>query len=88
MAAPTCLRCGGKRWVRYFSETTDGDLEEALRLCPCNHRREAARGAAYYCEEPKREEPKRAKNNSKEKPASRCIGVVELRVELWCSRFL
>jgi hypothetical protein len=25
------------RWVRYFSETTDGNLEEALRLCQCNY---------------------------------------------------
>jgi hypothetical protein len=49
-----------------FSETTDGDFEEALRLCPCNHRPEAARGADYYCEE-----SERAKNISREKPASR-----------------
>ena len=81
MAAPTCLRCGGRRWVRYFSETTDGDFEEAFRLCPCNHSRiEAARGAPYYyCEEPRRG----ASSISREKPASRCIGVIELRVELW-----
>ena len=36
MAAPTCSRCGGRRWVRYFSETTDGNFEEAFKLCPCN----------------------------------------------------
>ena len=83
MVAPTCLRCRGRRWVRYFSETTDGDFEEAFRLCPCNHRPEAARGAGYHCEE-----PTWAKNISREKPASRRIGVIELRVELWCSRFL
>jgi len=80
MAAPTCLRCGGKRWVRYFSETEDGEFEEAFRLCPCNYRPEAARGEAY------REEPKWAKNISRGKPADCCIRVVELRVELWCSR--
>ncbi len=34
---PSCSECGGTRWVRYFSETTDGNLEEAFRLCPCNH---------------------------------------------------
>ncbi len=83
MAVPTCLRCGGRRWVRYFSETTDGNFEEAFRLCPCNHRLEAARGAAFY-----REEPECAKNISRERPDSRCVGVVELRVELWCRRFL
>lgn len=37
MATRTCPECGGRRWVRYFSETTDGGLEEAFRLCPCNH---------------------------------------------------
>ena len=41
MAAPTCSRCGGRRWVRYFSETTDGNFEEAFRLCLCNHKSEA-----------------------------------------------
>jgi len=37
MAAPSCPQCGGTRWVRYFSETREGDFEEAFRLCPCNH---------------------------------------------------
>lgn len=37
MSAPPCSECGGRRWVRYFSETTNGSLEEAFRLCPCNH---------------------------------------------------
>jgi hypothetical protein len=70
MAAVTCSRCGGRRWIRYFSETTDGNFEEAFRLCPCNHRSEAVRGAGYYyCEE-----PAWAKNISREKMASRCIG--------------
>ena len=41
MAAPTCSRCGGRRWVRYFSETKDGDFEEAFRLCQCNWKSEA-----------------------------------------------
>lgn len=41
MAAPTCSECGGRRWVRYFSETMAGDFEEAFRLCPCNHESEA-----------------------------------------------
>ena len=34
---PSCSECSGTRWVRYFSETTDGNLEQAVRLCPCNH---------------------------------------------------
>jgi hypothetical protein len=38
MAALTCSRCGGRRWVRYFSETRDGNFEKAFRLCPCNHK--------------------------------------------------
>ena len=37
MAASSCSECGGRRWVRYFSETTDGNLEEAFRLCSCNY---------------------------------------------------
>ena len=41
MAAPACSRCGGRRWVRYFSETTDGNFEEAFKLCPCNHKSKA-----------------------------------------------
>jgi hypothetical protein len=35
MAAPTCSKCGGTRWVRYFSETLDGGFEDAFRLCSC-----------------------------------------------------
>jgi hypothetical protein len=77
MAAPTCSRCGGRRWVRYFSETTDGNFEEAFRLCPCNHKPEEGRG------EDRREKPERAGNIAREKPARRRIGVIELRVELW-----
>src|SRR5215208_6911050 len=30
-------KCGDTRWVRYFSGTMDGDLEEAFRLCVCNY---------------------------------------------------
>jgi hypothetical protein len=37
MAAPSCASCGGTRWVRYFSETMDGDFEEAFRLCACSY---------------------------------------------------
>ena len=44
MATPTCPRCGGRRWVRYFSETTDGNFEEAFKLCPCNHHKPKAQG--------------------------------------------
>jgi hypothetical protein len=80
MAAPTCMWCRGRRWVRYVSETKDGDLEEAFRLCHCNHGRQAARARDY------REEPTWAKNTSRENPAGRCIGAIELRVELWCRR--
>ena len=72
MAAPTCSRCGGSRWIRYFSETTDGTFEEAFRLCPCNHKPEA-RG------EERREEPEGARK----KLARRRIAVIELRVKLW-----
>ena len=53
MAAPTCSRYGGRGWVRYFSETTDGDFEEAFKLCPCNHKSKArgdsAREGAQNC---------------------------------------
>ena len=38
MAASICSKCGGRRWVSYFSETTDGNFEEAFKLCPCNHK--------------------------------------------------
>ena len=41
MTVPTCSRCGGRRWVRYFSETTDGNFEEAFKLCSCNRKPEA-----------------------------------------------
>jgi len=41
MVALTCSECGGRRWVRYFSETTDGNFEETFRLCSCNRKPEA-----------------------------------------------
>ena len=56
MSATSCLECGGTRWVRYLSETIDGDLEEAFRLCPCNHEPETRDERAH--EEPKRAESK------------------------------
>jgi hypothetical protein len=56
ISAPACSACGGSRWIRYLSETTDGDLEEAFRLCPCNHEPET-RGECVH-EEPKRAESK------------------------------
>jgi len=76
MAAPTCSRCGGRRWVRYFSETADGNFEEAFRLCPCNHEAEA-RG------EDRHEEPEGARKSSIDKPARRRTGVIEICVKLW-----
>ncbi len=72
MAAPTCLRGGGRRWVRYFSETTDGNFEEAFRLCACNHEAKA-RG----------EERREELEGAREKPARRRIVEIELRMKLW-----
>jgi hypothetical protein len=37
MTNPSCASCDGTRWVRYFSETVDGNFEEAFRLCACNY---------------------------------------------------
>jgi hypothetical protein len=34
---PSCANCDGTRWVRYFSETMEGDFEEAFKLCACNY---------------------------------------------------
>jgi hypothetical protein len=83
MAAHTCSRCGGRQWVRYFSETTDGGFEEAFMLCPCNYRSEAERGADYYSEE-----PDWAKNISREKPVRYCTGVIKVHVKMWHRRSL
>ena len=57
MAASSCSECGGRRWVRYFSETTDGNLEEAFRLCPCNYEPEMPQQG-----EPAHEESERVEN--------------------------
>ena len=54
VAHPSCSECGGSRWVHYFSETTDGNFEEAFRLCPCNYEPEM-RGERG-CEESERAE--------------------------------
>jgi len=76
MSLPFCSECGGTRWVRYFSETMDGNFEEAFGLCPCN-RQPHARG------EDRRQEPEgAARNITREKLVSR-IRAIELRVELW-----
>jgi hypothetical protein len=56
MAAPSCSLCNGRRWVRYFSETTEGNLEEAYRLCPCNY--EPNTSGEHGCEELERVEAK------------------------------
>ena len=71
MAAPTCSRCGGSRWVSYFSETTDGNFEEAFRLCPCKHEPEVLGD--------RREAPEGARKKS----ARRRIEAIEIRVKLW-----
>ncbi len=44
-----CSECSGTRWVLYFSETMDGNLEEAFRLCSCNYEPETRTERA--CEE-------------------------------------
>ena len=33
-ADPSCDECDGTGWIVYCSETVDGVLEEAYRLCP------------------------------------------------------
>jgi hypothetical protein len=43
MGAGSCSQCLNTRWIRYFSETLDGDFEEAFMLCPCNHKLKADR---------------------------------------------
>jgi hypothetical protein len=54
MAAPSCSVCNGRRWVRYFSETMEGNLEEAVELCPCNYEPETS--GERGCEELERVE--------------------------------
>ena len=62
-----CRQCDGTGWVLYRSESVDGGLEEAYRLCPeghaprycmgskderlCPRPATVRRGRAYYCEE-------------------------------------
>ncbi len=75
MSFPFCSECGGTRWVRYFSETMDGDFEEAFGLCSCNHRPKARGGD-------RRQEPQGARNITREKLVG-CIWAIELRIELW-----
>jgi hypothetical protein len=62
-----CGECDGTGWVLYRSETTDGEFEEAYRLCPkghaprycmgdgngslCHRPATVRCGPGYYCEE-------------------------------------
>ena len=62
-----CRQCDGTGWVLYCSETTDGEFEEAYRLCPkghaprycmgytgshlCPRPATVRRGLGYYCKE-------------------------------------
>ena len=66
-AHPLCRECDGTGWILYRSETVDGELEEAYRLCPscyaprycmgfktdhpCSRPGTARYGPGYYCEE-------------------------------------
>lgn len=37
MSAPkSCPECDGRGWVRYASETVNGEMETAYRLCGCD----------------------------------------------------
>jgi hypothetical protein len=62
-----CRECDGTGWIPYRSETVDGKLEEAYRLCsscyaprhclafktdqPCPHPSTVRYGLGYYCQE-------------------------------------
>ena len=62
-----CRECDGTGWILYRSETVDGELEEAYRLCrgcytprhcmgfktdhPCSRPGTMRYGLSYYCEE-------------------------------------
>ena len=66
---PRCDECDGTGWVLYRSETVDGELGEAYRLCaigcaprycmgrandhPCPRPGTACYGFAYFCKEHK-----------------------------------
>ena len=62
-----CHECAGTGWVSYYSETLEGEFEEAYCLCPnrctprrcmafkaespCPHPRIVRYGLGYYCKE-------------------------------------
>ena len=64
---PFCRECNSTGWIPYSSETLDGKLEEAYRLCPsccasrccvdfeddhpCPRPGTVRNGLGYYCEE-------------------------------------
>ena len=64
-ARPLCRECDGTGWIPYRSETVDGELEEAYRLCsnccaprrcmgfkpkhPCPHPGTMRYRLGYYC---------------------------------------
>ena len=66
-AHPLCRECDGTGWIPYRSETIEGELEEAYRLCPgcygprhctgfktghpCSRAGAMRYGLGYYCEE-------------------------------------
>jgi hypothetical protein len=49
-----CRECDGTGWVLYHSETTDGEFEEAYRLCPKGHAPRYCMGSssAHLCSRP------------------------------------
>jgi putative transposase len=53
-ARPFCRECDGTGWMLYRSETIDGELEEAYRLCPnrCAPRRCVSLEAGQPCSRP------------------------------------
>jgi hypothetical protein len=64
---PFCRECDGTGWIPYRSETLDGEMEEAYRLCansctprrcigftadyPCHRPGTVRYGLGYYCKE-------------------------------------
>ena len=53
-ADPSCDECDGTGWILYRSETVDGVLEEAYRLCPncCTPRYCTGRSNERSCPRP------------------------------------
>ena len=49
-----CHECNDTGWVPYHSETLDGELEEAYRLCPnyCTPRRYRGSNTGHPCPRP------------------------------------